>query len=125
MHSPLSTGRAAGQHISVFGGTPRSDGGIELAAVYAAGGGARGSGAGTPLAAGGAQQAAGLVAKKNTPASSQETQLLLDRLAADAGSSSGVHLRASYTGGGSGTPNGFSPNAPAAAAVRSRLTSAV
>lgn len=129
IHTPLGTGRgtSVGQHVSIFAASPRSDGGIELAAAYTTGSGGgslRSSAAGTPLA--GTQQG-GLVAKKNTPASAAETQMLLDRMAADAGggSSAGVHLRASYTGGGSGTPNGFSPNAPGAAAVRSRLTSAL
>ena len=130
IHTPLGTGRstAGAQHISIFAASPRSDGGIELAAAYAAGGGGgslRSSAAGTPLAGAAAQQG-GLVAKKNTPASAAETQLLLDRMAADGGggsSTGGVHLRASYTGGG--TPNGFSPNAPAAGAMRSRLTSAL
>lgn len=129
IHTPMGTGRgtSVGQHVSIFAASPRSDGGIELAAAYTTGSGGgslRSSAAGTPLA--GTQQG-GLVAKKNTPASAAETQMLLDRMAADAGggSSAGVHLRASYTGGGSGTPNGFSPNAPGAAAVRSRLTSAL
>lgn len=134
IHTPmgsLGTGRSTGgaPHISIFAASPRSDGGIELAAAYAASGGGgslRSSAAGTPQA-GAAVQQGGLVAKKNTPASAAETQLLLDRIAADGGggsSTGGVHLRASYTGGG-GTPNGFSPNAPAATAMRSRLTSAL
>ncbi len=133
IHTPLSTGRATagGHHISIFAASPRPEGGIELAAAYTTGGGGgslRSSAAGTPLAGAQHAQQGGSVAKKNTPASAAETQLLLDRMAADAGagSSGGVHLRASYTGGGgSGTPNGFSPNAPVAAAVRSRLTSAL
>jgi hypothetical protein len=132
IHTPLGTGRSAagGPHISIFAASPRSDGGIELAAAYTTGGGGggslRSSAAGTPLAGTQHAQQGGLVAKKNTPASAAETQMLLDRMAADVGSSGGggVHLRSSYTGG-SGTPNGFSPNAPAAAAVRSRLASAL
>lgn len=127
-HSPLSTGRAAAAAPgrSIFATSPR-DGGIELSAAGAGGAGSRASGASTPLA-GGAGAAAAL-AKKHTSASvdgtAGETALLLDRGQQDGGGGggpTGVHQRASATGGSSSsTPNGLSQLGAFAASVRSRL----
>lgn len=137
--TPLSSGRAALQHHSIFSGSqgpasPRDGFAVELTAVLGGGGGGRASGAGTPQHAAEQQQ---LLLKKHTPGPPAESVQLLERLPPEAGGASTAaaagpsraHLRTSYTGGGSGgvggggaAPSSVSPLGLVAAA-RSRLSS--
>ncbi|KAL4441498.1 hypothetical protein ABPG77_002002 [Micractinium sp. CCAP 211/92] len=138
--TPLSSGRAALQHHSLFSSShgpvsPRDGFAVELTAVLNGGaGGGRGSGAGTPQHAAEQQQ---LLPKKHTPGPPVESVQLLERLPPEAGGSSTAaaagpsraHLRSSYTGSGGGGPGG-SGTAPSSvsplglvAAARSRLSS--
>lgn len=138
--TPLSSGRAALQHHSLFSSShgpvsPRDGFAVELTAVLNGGaGGGRGSGAGTPQHAAEQQQ---LLPKKHTPGPPVESVQLLERLPPEVGGSSTAaaagpsraHLRSSYTGSGGGGPGG-SGTAPSSvsplglvAAARSRLSS--